>query len=77
MTFSPDGNHVYYSFYPAGELFGILWQVPVLGVTPRRILEDVDADISFEPSGSPFAMVRNHAPTQETALIVSARTDRT
>ncbi len=71
VTFSPDGNHVYYSFYPAGELFGSLWQVPVLGGRPRRILEDVDADISFDPSGSRFAMVRNNARTRETALIVS------
>ena len=71
VTFSPDGNHVYYSFYPAGELFGSLWQVPVLGGRPRRILEDVDADISFDPSGNRFAMVRNNARTRQTALIVS------
>ena len=71
VTFSPDGNHLFYSFYPAGELFGHLWQVPVLGGTPRRILDDVDGDISFEPSGNRFAMVRNHAPTQQTFLIVS------
>ena len=71
VTFSPDGNHVYYSFYPAGELFGSLWQVPVLGGRPRRILEDVDGDISFDPSGNRFAMVRNDPRTQQTALIVS------
>ena len=71
VTFSPDGNHVYYSFYPAGELFGNLWQVPVLGGRPRRILEDVDGDISFDPSGNRFAMVRNIPRTQQTALIVS------
>jgi Tol biopolymer transport system component len=71
VTFSPDGNYVYYSFYPAGELLGYLWQVPVLGGMPRRILEDVDGDISFDPSGNRFAMVRNNPRTQETALIVS------
>ena len=71
MTFSPDGNYVYYSFYPAGEMSGSLWQVPVLGGRPRRILEDVDGDISFDPSGNRFAMVRNNPRTQQTALIVS------
>ena len=71
VTFSPDGNHIYYSFYPGGELFGNLWQVPVLGGTPRRILEDVDGDISFDPSGNRFVMVRNDPRTQQTALIVS------
>jgi eukaryotic-like serine/threonine-protein kinase len=70
VTFSPDGNYVYYSFYPAGELLGNLWQVPVLGGRPRRILEDVDGDISFDPSGNRFAMVRNNGRTQKAALIV-------
>jgi eukaryotic-like serine/threonine-protein kinase len=70
VTFSPDGNYVYYSFYPAGELLGNLWQVPVLGGRPRRILEDVDGDISFDPSGNRFAMVRNNGRAQKAALIV-------
>ena len=65
VTFSPDGNYVYYSFYPAGEMFGSLWQVPVLGGSARRVLEDVDGDISFDPSGKRFAMVRGIARTQE------------
>ena len=70
VTFSPDGNYVYYSFYPAGEMSGGLWQVPVLGGGARRVLDDVDGDISFDPSGKRFAMVRGIAPTQEDALIV-------
>ena len=70
VTFSPDGNYVYYSFYPAGEVLGSLWQVPVLGGGAHRVLEDVDGDISFDPSGKRFAMVRGIAPTQEAALVV-------
>jgi Tol biopolymer transport system component len=70
VTFSPDGNYVYYSFYPEGELRGSLWQVPVLGGVPRRVLDDVDGDVSFDPSGKRFATVRGIAPTQEAALIV-------
>jgi eukaryotic-like serine/threonine-protein kinase len=71
VTFSPDSNYVYYSFYPAGEMAGSLWQVPVLGGTPRRILENVDGDVSFDPSGNRFATVRNDPRNQQTALIVS------
>jgi Tol biopolymer transport system component len=70
VTFSPDGNYVYYSFYPAGEVYGSLWQVPVLGGGARRVLEDVDGDISFDATGKRFAMVRGIAKTQEAALIV-------
>ena len=70
VTFSPDGNYLYYSFYPVGELHGSLWQVPVLGGVARRVLDDVDGAISFDPSGKRFAMVRGIARTQEAALIV-------
>ena len=70
MTFSPDGNYLYYSFYPVGEVYGRLWQVPVLGGSARRVLDDVDGDISFDPSGKRFAMVRGIAPTQESALVI-------
>jgi hypothetical protein len=52
VTFSPDGNHVYYSFYPAGEVYGNLYQVPVLGGGARRVVEDVDGGVSFDPEAS-------------------------
>ena len=70
VTFSPDGNYVYYSFYPAGEMAGSLWQVPVLGGGARRVFENVDGDISFDPSGKRFATVVGAPATQEDALIV-------
>ncbi len=36
----------------------ILYQVPSLGGTPRRILADVDSPISFSPDGKRFSFVR-------------------
>ena len=71
VTFSPDGNHVYYSFYPAGEVYGNLYQVPVLGGGARRVVEDVDGGVSFDPEGRRFAFVRGISATQEAALIVA------
>jgi TolB protein len=71
VTFSPDGNYVYYSFYPAREVFGNLYQVPVLGGGSRRIVEDVDGGVSFDPEGKRFAFVRNTALTREAALIIA------
>ena len=71
LTFSPDGNHVYYSFYPAGEVFGNLYQVPVLGGGSRRVVEDVDGGVSFDPEGMRFAFVRGISRTQEAALIIA------
>src|SRR5262249_42146265 len=46
LAFAPDGNYVYFSTYPAGRggsNIASLYQVPVLGGTPRRILEDIDS----------------------------------
>jgi serine/threonine protein kinase/Tol biopolymer transport system component len=71
VSFSPDGNHVYYSYYPAGEVYGYLYQVPVLGGGARRVLDDIDGGVSFEPGGKRFAFVRGIAKTQETSLIVA------
>jgi TolB protein len=71
VTFSPDGNHVYYSFYPAGAVYGNLYQVPVLGGGSRRIVEDVDGDVSFDPDGKRFAFVRGISVTREAALIIA------
>ena len=58
VTFAPDGNYVYYASYPRGEQYGALYQVPVLGGSARRIVEDVDGIVSFSPDGSQFAFVR-------------------
>ncbi|MFN2493706.1 MAG: protein kinase, partial [Pyrinomonadaceae bacterium] len=37
VTFSRDGNHVYYVVYEKNSPLGVVYQVTVLGGTPRRI----------------------------------------
>lgn len=70
MTFSRDGGYVFYvrielSTYP-------LYQVPVLGGTPKRIIsEDADTPVSFSPDGKRFAFVRGETQKGEASLIVS------
>jgi Tol biopolymer transport system component len=71
VTFSPDGNHVYFVTFAKGEPYGILYQVPVLGGGARRVIGDVDGGVSFEPRGARFAFVRNEAKTRETALMIA------
>src|SRR5256886_7080255 len=56
-TFSPDGNHIYYLRNDRGRVSGALYQVPVLGGTSRKVLENVSR-ISFSPEGKRFAFVR-------------------
>ncbi|MDQ4121383.1 MAG: protein kinase [Acidobacteriota bacterium] len=71
MTFSPDGNYVYYNItsqdYPQRALF----QVPTLGGTPKKLLENINSSpITFSPDGKQFAFVRN-APGKESALMIA------
>lgn len=70
-TFSPDDNFIYYIAHPRGELLNKLYQVPLLGGTPREVMDDVDSPVTFSPNGQFLAFVRNLPQTRETALIVA------
>lgn len=74
VTFSRDGNYVYYVVYDKNSPLGIVYQIPVLGGTPRKIMEDVDTPITFSPDGQRFAWIRQFPQAGETALFV-ANTD--
>jgi Tol biopolymer transport system component/tRNA A-37 threonylcarbamoyl transferase component Bud32 len=71
VTFSPDGNYLYYSTYPRGENLGAVYQVPVLGGATRRLVEDVDGLVSFSPDGSRFVFVRGMPDIGASAVMVT------
>jgi serine/threonine protein kinase/Tol biopolymer transport system component len=71
QTFSPDGVYVYYVVYAKTSPVGTLYQIPVLGGQPKKIIEDVDTPISFSPDAGRFAFIRNYPQTGETALFVA------
>ena len=58
LTFSTDGNYIYYIFAESGSAVQTLYQIPVLGGTPRKLLSDVDTNVSFSPDGKQMAFVR-------------------
>jgi serine/threonine protein kinase len=70
VTFSPDGNYVYYTVYPAGQNLGSLFQVPVLGGGARKIIEDIDTPPSFSPDGKRFAFLRGLPDASATQLVI-------
>jgi len=71
ITFSPDSNSIFYVNYDKDWSFGGLYQVPVLGGAARKILPDVDSQISFAPDKKRFAFVRNYLRRNETHLIIA------
>jgi Tol biopolymer transport system component/DNA-binding winged helix-turn-helix (wHTH) protein len=57
-TFSHDGNYVLYTASAGLYTRGAIYQVPVLGGTPRKILTDVDSGATFSPDGKQIAFGR-------------------
>ena len=71
LTFSPDGNYIFFLRTPKENFFvDYLYQMPVLGGTPRQLVRDIDTPISFSPDGKQFAFVRI-LPTPEMDLMIA------
>ena len=74
ITFSPDGNELYYVI-KANLNAGTLYRIPVLGGTPIKVLEGIDLPISFSPDGKQFVLVRGNYPNAGESALVIANTD--
>jgi eukaryotic-like serine/threonine-protein kinase len=80
VSFSPDGDHVYFVTYQTDTYqtevggVGTLYRVPALGGTPQRILEDVDSRVSFSPDRKKFTFMRG-APARGAAFVMVANAD--
>lgn len=74
LTFSTDGNYVFYVKREDGGGLRTLYQTPVLGGSVRKIWDDVDSPVTFSPDGKEFAFVRVNGVRGETSLVI-ANTD--
>lgn len=57
LTFSHDGNYIFYVSQAQNHL-GMLYQVPNLGGTPDKLLEDVDSPVTLSPDNKQLAFIR-------------------
>jgi Tol biopolymer transport system component/DNA-binding winged helix-turn-helix (wHTH) protein len=69
MTFSSDGNFLYYVSEQknAAELY----QMPVLGGAPRKLVSDIDSLVAFSPDGKHLAFMRGYPAEGQSALMVA------
>ncbi len=59
LTFSPDGNHLYFTrLSTENDSANELYVMPVFGGTPRQLIFNVDSPVSFELNGSRFTYLR-------------------
>ncbi|MDQ4122787.1 MAG: protein kinase [Acidobacteriota bacterium] len=76
ITFTPDGNYIYYVQLTGDNSLGTLYQVPTLGGTPKKLIEDVDTGVSFSPDGKRLAFIR-HVPKEHNDWVITANSDGT
>jgi Tol biopolymer transport system component/DNA-binding winged helix-turn-helix (wHTH) protein len=70
LTFTIDGNHIYFLRTERAGPVHALYRMPALGGIPTRLIADIDSIISFSPDGSRMAFVRNSA--EESALFIAS-----
>jgi Tol biopolymer transport system component/serine/threonine protein kinase len=70
LTFSPDGNFVYYVKMEKNPPPAI-YQVPVLGGTTSRVIENTESAVTISPDGKRLAFVRWYPNDSEMGLIVA------
>ena len=59
VSFTPDGNYVMFVRSDKSTTnFRYLYQMPVLGGTPKQLIRDIDSAPAFSPDGQEFAFVR-------------------
>jgi eukaryotic-like serine/threonine-protein kinase len=73
LRFSPDNDYIYYTLEEP-NVPRALYQIPVFGGTPRKLLTEAPPRIAFSPDGKHFARVREQGG--ELAL-VAAQADGT
>jgi serine/threonine protein kinase/Tol biopolymer transport system component len=71
ITFSRDGNEIYYGAREKNAQFVALYRMPVIGGVRKKIIEDVDGAVSFSPDGERFVFRRNFFGRGESALFVA------
>ncbi len=74
LSFSPDGNYVYFIERDPNADHSALFQLPSLGGAPRQVLFDVDSPVSFSPDGKRLVFVRQ-SPESMTSSLMLANAD--
>jgi serine/threonine protein kinase len=71
VVFTPDGNFLDYTVNTITDANAKVYQIPVLGGTPRRLLDASSGTITFSPDGSHMAYSVLDIATSDINLMVS------
>ena len=72
LTFTPSGDFLYFvRIEPENPGLGLLYQIPVLGGTPHKLITDVDSAVSFSPDGQQMVFLRMSSSEGSSKLIIA------
>ena len=71
VSFTPDGAFIDYTTSSAAGSDGTLYQVPVLGGTPRLLLKKVDTAVSFSPDGKQMTYAVQNVQTSKIEIMLA------
>jgi eukaryotic-like serine/threonine-protein kinase len=78
IGFSPDSNYInFVEVQYEKNVDWVLYQMPVLGGTQKRLMGDADSGVGYSPDGKQFAYIRDEHPTPEESSLVIANNDGT
>ncbi|MCA1629574.1 MAG: winged helix-turn-helix domain-containing protein [Acidobacteria bacterium] len=69
LTFSRDGDHLYYNKSVPGEPSSVLYRVPAPGGASRKLVTDINSHVTTSPDGRQIAFVRDLSG--ESALVIA------
>ena len=78
LSFSPDGNYLYFvRSDPGTPALKFLYRAPLLGGAPEKLAADVDSGVTFSPDGRKLAFLRydNPEPGKYQLIVRSAESD--
>ena len=72
LTFSPDSEAVLYVFRPENDPVASLFQIPLLGGPPRKLVENLGTAPAFSPDGTRMAFIRGMANGEQVIVLANA-----
>ena len=71
FSFTPDGNFIDYVVQPGAGGHSAEYEIPVLGGSPRRLLDHADTGVSFSPNGQQIAYATDNSDGSQAQLMIA------
>ena len=71
LTFSRDGESIYYILYGKKHPSGALYQIHLLGGAQKKLMDHLNSPVTFSPDGRQLAFVRIHPDQGEITLMLA------